>query len=60
MKNVLVKIVFGIFALCLLAAAVAFNLEMMKLALIMFGVTMISAGVLILLNQIGDAAKEEK
>ncbi len=45
--QVLLRIIFGVFAVCMAVAAIAFNLEMLKLSLIFFAATIILAVVLI-------------
>jgi len=60
MKNLLLKIVFAVFALCMLGTSVAFNLEMIKLTIILFAATLISAGALILADRKAVAEEEVK
>ncbi|MBR5425494.1 MAG: hypothetical protein K6E26_04870 [Clostridiales bacterium] len=51
MKSWLTDIACAIFALCLIASAIAFNLEAFAVSLIFFAGVLISAAVLILLNK---------
>lgn len=51
MRSWLTDISSGVFAICLIAAAIAFNLEAFLISLLFFAGVLVSAGMMILLNK---------
>lgn len=57
MRNWLTDVFSGVFALCLIAAAISFNLEAFVLSLLFFAGVLVSAAVLILINRKSSSGK---
>lgn len=52
MKDMILKVLFSMFAISLILAAIAFNLEIIKLTLISFGVSVAFAALMVILDRI--------
>ncbi len=52
MKDIALKTAFVLFAMCLIVAAVAFNIEKMKMALIFFAAALVFAVIMVGLNRL--------
>lgn len=52
MKDVILKALFSMFAISLILAAIAFNLEIIMLTLISFGVSVAFAALMVILDRI--------
>ncbi len=52
MKDVILKVLFSMFAISLILAAIAFNLENIKLTLISFGVSVAFAALMVIFDRI--------
>ena len=52
MKDLALKTAFVLFAMCLIVAAVAFNIEKMKMALIFFAAALVFAVIMVGLNRL--------
>lgn len=52
MKDMILKALFSMFAISLILAAIAFNLEIIKLTLISFGVSVAFAALMVIFDRI--------
>ena len=52
MKDMILKTLFSMFAISLILAAIAFNLEIIKLTLISFGVSVAFAALMVIFDRI--------
>ena len=57
MKSWLTDVFSGVFALCLIGSAIAFNLEASMISLMFFAGVIVSAAALILLNKKGTSGR---